>query len=125
MKSVVSLVIELFAFTAYLAGVALGQVTTAQYGNARTGAVPTETTLTPANVRSSTFGKIATFKVDGDVYAQPHYLPRLDLPRLGTHDALFVATEHGSVYAFDAASRGGAPLWKTSFIDPSIDITPL
>src|SRR4029077_6827870 len=80
--------------------------------------------LTPANVRSPTFGKISTFQVDGDVYAQPLYLPRLDLPRLGTHDVLFVATEHGSVYAFDAASRGGAPLWKTSFIDPSIDINP-
>jgi len=125
MKSVVRLVIELFAFTAYLAGVSLGQVTTAQYGNARTGAVTTETALTPSNVRSSTFGKIATFQVDGDVYAQPLYLPRLDLPRLGTRAVLFVATEHGSVYAFDAASRGGAPLWKASFVDPSIDITPL
>src|SRR5713101_6336473 len=105
MKSVVRLVIELFAFTAYLAGVSLGQVTTAQYGNARTGAVTTETALTPSNVRSSTFGKIATFQVDGDVYAQPLYLPRLDLPRLGTRAVLFVAPEHGREYAFDPARR--------------------
>lgn len=104
---------------------ASGQVTTAQYDNARTGAIMTETTLTPANVGASAFGKIATFQVDGDVYAQPLFVPRLDMPNRGTHDVLFVATEHGTVYAFDAMSRGGSPLWKTSFIDPSIDISPL
>jgi hypothetical protein len=104
---------------------ASGQVTTAQYDNARTGAITTETTLTPANVGSSTFGKIATFQVDGDVYAQPLFVPRLDLPNRGTHDVLFVATEHGTVYAFDAMGRGGSPLWKASFIDPSVDISPL
>src|ERR1700720_3358980 len=111
MKSLVTLLIELFALTTCMAGGFSAQVTTAQYGNARTGALTTETTLTPATVRPSTFGKIATFHVDGDVYAQPLYLPRLDVPRLGTHDVLFVATERGSVYAFDAASPGGALLW--------------
>jgi hypothetical protein len=104
---------------------ASGQVTTAQYDNARTGAITTEATLTPANVGASSFGRIATFQVDADVYAQPLFVPGLNMARRGTHDVLFVATEHGTVYAFDAMSRGGSPLWKTSFIDPSVDISPL
>lgn len=102
-----------------------GQVTTAQYGNARTGAVTTETVLTPTNVANATFGKIGTFSVDGDVYAQPLFVPHLDVPSRGRHDLLFVATEHGSVYAFDAMSRGAAALWKTTFVDPAKSITPL
>lgn len=101
------------------------QVTTAQYGNARTGAATNETTLTPQNVRSPTFGKIGTFEVDGDVYAQPLYVPRLEIANRGAHDVLFIATEHGSVYAFDAASPRLPPLWKISFIDPALDITPV
>jgi hypothetical protein len=125
MKSVVKFLTEILALAMGLTGLSTGQVTTAQYGNARTGAVTTETALNPANVRSSTFGKLATFHVDGDVYAQPLFVPRLDLPNRGTHDVLFVATEHGTVYAFDAMSLGSAPLWKTSFIDPVNSVTPL
>ncbi|MDQ6769690.1 MAG: PQQ-binding-like beta-propeller repeat protein [Gemmatimonadota bacterium] len=124
MRSFASLLAEILALSVLLSAVSSAQVTTAQFGNDRAGAVTTERVLTPGNVRSSTFGKVATFQVDGDVYAQPLYVPRLDL-RSGTHDVLFVATEHGSIYAFDASSRGGSPLWKTSFIDPSIDITPV
>ncbi len=104
---------------------AAAQVTTAQYGNARTGAATNETTLTPQNVRSATFGKIGTFEVDGDVYAQPLYVPRLEIANRGTHDVLFVATEHGSVYAFDATNSRLPPLWEISFIDPALDITPV
>jgi hypothetical protein len=113
------------ALSVCFAGISAAQITTAQYGNARTGAVTNEAVLNPANVRSPTFGKIATFEVDGDVYAQPLYLPGLNLPGRGRHDLLFIATEHGSVYAFDAAGRSSIPLWKTSFIDSSVDITPV
>ena len=102
---------------------AAAQVTTAQYGNARTGAATNETTLTPQNVRSATFAKIGTFEVDGDVYAQPLYVPRLEITNRGTHDVLFVATEHGTLYAFDAINPRLPPLWKISFIDPALDIT--
>src|SRR5262252_10976335 len=78
------------------------QVTAAQYDNLRTGAPINEKTLTPQNVNASQFGKLGAFKVDGAVYAQPLFLPGVEIPGKGKHDVLFVATEHDSVYAFDA-----------------------
>ena len=117
------------------------QVLTSQYDNARTGANNHETTLTPANVNSKQFGKVFSLRVDGDVYAQPLYVPSVPIPGKGTHNVLYVATEHDSVYAFDADGRTAEPLWHVSFlkrgvgtvdasdvscffIDPEIGITP-
>ncbi len=88
----------------------LGQVTTAQYDNARTGAYTTETQLTPRTVNPATFGKIHVITVDGDVYAQVLDLPSVNIPSKGTHAVIYVATEHNSVYAFDAAAPA-EPLW--------------
>lgn len=93
------------------------QVTTAQYGNARLGSTLVETVLTPANVNSETFAKLFTLPVDGDVYAQPLYLPQLEIPGKGKRDVLFVATEHDSIYAFDAGANPPAVLWQTNFLD--------
>jgi hypothetical protein len=81
---------------------ALAQVTTSQYDNSRTGATLNEKILTPQNVNARQFGKLGAFKVDGAVYAQPLFLPSVEIPGKGTHDVLFVATEHDSVYAFGA-----------------------
>ena len=89
------------------------QITTAQYDIARTGANLNETILTPANVNAAQFGKLFTIKVDGDVYAQPLYLPNIDIPGKGKHNVLFVATENDSVYAFDADNLS-APLWHVN-----------
>jgi hypothetical protein len=91
------------------------QVTTSQYGNARTGANLREVTLNPRNVNARQFGRLFSVKVDGDIYAQPLYLPGLQIPGKGKHDVIFVATESDSVYALDANERG-APLWQTSFL---------
>jgi hypothetical protein len=102
---------------------ASGQVLTRQYDSARTGATLKETTLTPANVNVGTFGKLFTLAVDGDVYAQPLYVPRVDVPGKGVHDVLYVATEHDSVYAFDAAGRPAEPLWQVSFLNASAGVT--
>lgn len=110
--------------TALLAAALPAQVLTSQYDNARTGANVHETTLTPTNVNASQFGKVYTLHVDGDVYAQPLYVPNLALPGKGTHNVLFVATEHDSVYAFDADGRQTDPLWHTSFLQSGISTVP-
>lgn len=81
---------------------------------ARTGQNLHETMLTPANVNPATFGKVGFFPTDGLVYAQPLYLAHRAIAG-GVHDVLYVATEHDTVYAFDAAT--GAVMWKTSLLD--------
>jgi hypothetical protein len=98
------------------------QITTSQYNNARTGADLSETTLRPANVNSRTFGKLFALPVNGDVYAQPLYLTGLQIPGRGKHDVVFIATEHDSVYAFDAAQKA-SPLWQVDFADAAKGIT--
>src|SRR4030081_3851199 len=92
----------LFAACLTVHSTATAQVPTAQYDNARTGAIMTETTLTPANVNAGRVGKIFSLRVDGDAHTQPLYLPRVEIPGKGVHNVIFVATEHDSVYAFDA-----------------------
>jgi hypothetical protein len=101
------------------------QVTTSQYDNLRTGATLNEKTLTPQNVNAKQFGKLGAFKVDGAVYAQPLFIPALEIPGKGRHDVLFIATEHDSVYAFDADRPGDAPLWQVNFADAKRGITPV
>jgi Immunoglobulin domain/Immunoglobulin I-set domain len=91
-------------------------IITYHYDNGRSGQNLNETTLTPANVNSTTFGKLGQFSVDGLVDAQPLYLSQVTVAGQ-TKNVLYVATEHGSVYAFDADSINGtttAFLWKTS-----------
>lgn len=104
---------------------ACAQVTTSQYDNSRTGATLHEKLLTPQNVNATQFGKLGAFKVDGAVYAQPLFLPAVEVPGKGTHDVLFVATEHDSVYAFDANRPGDRPLWHVSFLDKAHGVTVL
>jgi len=101
----------------------VAQVTTSQYDNSRTGATLNEKVLTPQNVNAKQFGKLGAFKVDGAVYAQPVFVPGVEVPGKGTHDILYVATEHDSVYAFDAYRPGDPPLWQVSFLDKSSGLT--
>ncbi len=97
-------------------------VLTYHYDNARTGQNLREKVLKPANVKTETFGKLYSFPVDGAVYAQPLYVSNLAVGGQ-LRNVVFVATEHDSVYAFDADNRAGAPLWQVSFIDPANGIT--
>jgi hypothetical protein len=99
-------------------------VTTSQYDNARSGANRFETTLTPRNVNVRQFGKLFTLKVDGDVYSQPLFLTGVDIPGKGRHDVLFVATEHDSVYAFDAYGHPASPLWRVTLLRKGVTTVP-
>jgi outer membrane protein assembly factor BamB len=79
----------------------------------RSGQNLSETTLTPANVTSSTFGLLRNLTVDGKVDAQPLYVSRLSVSG-SAHNVVFAATEHDSVYAFDADT--GSALWHVSLL---------
>ncbi len=94
-------------------------VTTYKYDNGRTGQNTNETVLTPSNVTSTQFGKLFTHATDGQIYAQPLYIPNLTVNG-AVHNVVFVATENDSVYAFDADSNTGANLtflWHANLID--------
>lgn len=106
-------------------GKELLRITTSQYNNMREGADPYETVLTPKNVNARVFGKLFTLPVDGDVYAQPLYLSNVRVPGKGVHDLLFVATEHDSVYAFDASSKAASLIWRVSLLPPGASAAPV
>ncbi len=92
----------------------------------RTGQNINETVLTPANVNSTTFGKLFRQAVDGQVYAQPLYVPNVIIAGQA-HNVIYVATEADSVFAFDADSNTGAsanPLWRASLIDTAHGAAP-
>ena len=89
-------------------------VLTQHNDNARTGANLAERELTVERVGSGAFGFLFAMPVDGRVYAQPLYVPDLPLaPPAARRDVLYVATEHDTVFAFDA-NTPGPPLWQTS-----------
>src|ERR1700680_2616322 len=100
------------------------QVVTSQSDNSRTSVNLHETTLKPATVSAARFGKLFVLRVDGDIYAQPLYVPHLMIPGKGVHNVLFVATEHDSVYAFDADRAANEPLWHVSFLKSGVATVP-
>ncbi len=94
---------------------AIGQVAVTTYhnDNSRSGLNANEAILTPSNVNEVQFGKVLVLPVTGQVYAQPLYVPGVNIN--GTlHNVVYVVTEHDQAYAFDANS--GQRLWQTSFI---------
>jgi len=104
-RSVLSIVL-LTVFSLYRA---LSQdVLTYHNNNAHTGWNPAEVRLKPSNVNAASFGKLFTVNVDGLVDAEPLYLSAVPING-AKHNVLIVATEHDSVYAFDADN--GSLLW--------------
>jgi hypothetical protein len=116
-------VVAMLALTIGVAGrpaSAQVNVLTNKMDNARDGQNINETLLTTGNVNSTHFGKLFATNVDGYVSAQPLYMSALSVN--GTsHNVVFVATQHDSVYAIDADT--GVQLWQVSFINPSAGIT--
>jgi hypothetical protein len=90
----------------------------------RSGVNLQEFALTSSTVKSSTFGKLFSRTVDGQIYAQPLYVANLTIAG-AKHNVVFVATEHSSVYAFDADGRSTSPFWHRSFINPSAGVTTI
>lgn len=93
----------------------MGNVDVTTYHNdvARIGQNLKETVLTPGTVNSANFGKLFTISTDGKVDAEPLYLSNFSIG--GTsHNVLYVASEHDSVYAFDADT--GTSLWHVSML---------
>jgi hypothetical protein len=86
--------------------------------NFRTGQNLNETVLTPSNINWTQFGKLFSYPLDGKAYASPLYVANVNIPGQGFHNVVYVATEHDSVYAFDADGLSSNPLWHVSFINP-------
>jgi hypothetical protein len=81
---------------------------------ARTGLNSHEIVLTPSNVNQNSFGLLFSLSVDGKVDAQPLFVASASISGAGRKNVVVIATEHDSVYVFDADS--GAPYWKVSLL---------
>jgi hypothetical protein len=91
-------------------------VTTQRYDAQRTGQNLKEYALTPTLLATSgAFGKLFSCKVDGEMYAQPLYVANLSING-GVHNVVFVATQHDSIYAFDADASPCTTYWHTSLL---------
>ena len=75
-----------------------------------------EYALKPATVTTASFGKIFSCPVDGAVYAQPLWFKGLSIGG-GVHNVIFVATQHDSVYAFDADASPCVTYWHVNLLD--------
>jgi hypothetical protein len=79
---------------------------------AGTGQNQNETALTTSNVNQNSFGKKATYQLDDQSFTQPLFVSNVPFPGAGQHDAVYVATESNTVYAFDAKGQASGPFWQ-------------
>jgi hypothetical protein len=87
-----------------------------------TGQNQQELALSPATLTAGTFGKVSSCAVDGQVDAQPLYAAAVN-DGSRTRNVVYVATEHDSVYAFDADAIPCQQVWKRSFVDEAAGIS--
>jgi uncharacterized protein (TIGR03437 family) len=116
-SNILLLTAQLCTLTALFTAFSFAQVNvlTANYGPDRTNANLQEIQLTPSNVAPGSFGALGVFPADGEIFSQPLYVSGVAIPGQGTHNVLFVTTQHNSVYAYDA-DRVAPPvlLWHVS-----------
>jgi len=88
-----------------------------RFDASRTGANLLETSLTASNVNSATFGKLWSYNVSGQVYAQPLYVTGVTIPGLGKKNVVYIADMHNNIYAYDAddQSKASTPYWQVSY----------
>jgi len=125
MKALYGCFIASFLFAFSIVTSAQVAVTTYQDDNYRSGTNTHETVLTPSNVNPAQFGRKAVFNVRGFVYAQPLYVPNVNINGV-RHNVLYVVTEHDQVYAFDVNS--GQQLWMKNLlisIGPLLQVSPV
>jgi Bacterial surface proteins containing Ig-like domains len=108
--------------TSYVTVINASQAAVLTYHNTdnRDGAYLEELSLKPSNVNANQFGKIVSYPVDGQIYAQPLYVPQVNIPNQGKRDVVYVVTQNDSVYAFDADATAAQPttLWHDYFGPP-------
>ncbi len=94
----------------------LAGVATQRYASDRTGQNLSELALTPAVLAThGAFGKLFSCPVDGPIYAQPLWVANLAIGA-GTHNVVFVVTQHATVYAFDADAAPCHAYWQVSLL---------
>jgi hypothetical protein len=102
----------------------MADVLTQHNNDARTGANLNETALTPDKLKLGKFGKLCFRLVDGNPYAQPLYASHIPIKDIGPRNVVIIATEHNSVFAFDADDTDQhsttALLWKSDSLGPSV-----
>src|SRR3984957_15055011 len=113
----VSQVVPLFLLAAFLCALPMPapaqDVLTYHYNNARTGLDSSETTLTPSNVSSATFGRLFTLPADGFVDGQLFSLSTLPIRGVPTN-VVIVPTESASIYAYNADT--GVRIWHDTML---------
>ena len=92
--------------------------------NLRTGQNNNETVLTTLNVNHNQFGKLFSYPIDGIALASPLYVANVSIPGQGYHNVVYVATEHDTLYAFDADGLSNGPLWQVSFLQNGATTIP-
>jgi hypothetical protein len=81
----------------------------------RDGANIQEYLLTTSNVDQTTFGKLFSCTVDGAVYAQPLWVPNVNIGG-DTHNVIVAVTMRDSVYVFDADTNPCKVYWQQTLI---------
>ena len=81
----------------------------------RDGVNSREYALTTTNVGSATFGKLCSCSADGAIYAQPLWVPNVNIGG-GIHNVIVAVTMRDSVYVFDADRSPCVTYWHLTLI---------
>lgn len=91
-------------------------ILTYHYDPSRDGVNSREFALSPSSVSPAKFGPLFSCHVDGAIYAEPLWMPSMTING-ARHNVVFVATEHDSLYAFDADVQPCQQLWHVNLSD--------